>query len=464
MKKNSTFKVLGITFLIVVLLSWVIPAGYYSNGSFTSLKDTLAIGLYDLIRVPVLSIATFIQYGILFLAIGGFYGVLNKTSIYSGIVSNIVKKFEKGRNKFLIFTIILFALLTSLTGLNNLMFILVPFFVAILIKLGYSKMTSFTSTVGSILIGNIGTTLGFNFWGYLQYYFQLSMTTLMFARAVLLVMSIALLIIFVIKNSKNDKNKDEKDIPLYKEGKSKKSSLPFIIVTILVLLVIFIGQYNWYYSFKIEFFNSLHENITSFKIGNFAIFSKLLGGLSAFGFLGNYDVTVILILASLLIGWLYNVKMNDIFEGFIDGCKEMLPAAIYSMLSCVVFASLLNMSEGNFIYTIVNKFNQGENFSFMGTVGTSLISSFAYNDFYTMVSNFYSIFSIYDSNVIPIIAFIFQTIYGVVMLIAPTSVYLIAGLTFMDISYKDWAKHIWKYALLLFGIIIVVAFILTTLI
>ena len=179
MKKDNIFKVLGITFLIVVLLSWIIPAGTYSNGTYTATGSTIPIGLYDFVRVPVLTIATFIQYGLLILAIGGFYGVLNKTGVYSNIIDRIVKKWIGNKKKFLILTIILFSVLTSLTGLNNLMFLLVPFFATILLKLGYSKLTTFTSTIGSILVGNIGCTLGFDIWGYLANIFSLNMILLL---------------------------------------------------------------------------------------------------------------------------------------------------------------------------------------------------------------------------------------------------------------------------------------------
>lgn len=469
--KKDTFKVLGITFLIVVLLSWIIPAGYYSNGTFTSSGSQVVVGLYDIVRIPVLTIATFIQFGVLFLAIGGLYGVLNKTLVYSKIVDSIAKKYNK--KGFMIFTVILFALLTSITGLNNLVFILVPFFMAILLKQGYSKIVSLTSTVGAMLVGVVGTTIGFNVWGYLQYFLSLSMTTYLFARIVILIISVVLLILLLIKNtkevtevSKTKKAKEEIKIPLYEENTSKKSVVPFVIISIITLTFIFIGQYNWEYSFKISLFTNIYESINSFEIAGYPIFANLLSGLSTIGYLGNYDVVVILIIASLIIGWLYNVKFKDIFEGFVSGAKEMLPSAIYAMLACSVFALLLNMQDANshsanFLNTMVNKLVGSTDFSFAGTTLSAGFISFAYNDFYTLLSNYASVFKVFDSNVVAIIALMIQTIYGVVMLVAPTSIYLIAGLTLADVSYKDWIKHIWKYAVILFVVVIVVAFILT---
>lgn len=464
MKKDNILKVLGITFAVVVLLSWVIPAGTYSNGTFTSSESTLPIGLYDFVRVPVLTVATFIQYGLLILAIGGFYGVLNKTGVYSNIVNNLVKKF-KNKKLFLIITVISFALLASLTGLTEVMFLLVPFFVTILLKLGYNKLVAFTSTVGAIFVGNIGSTLGFNVWGYMKNYLSLNMTTLIAARIIVLVMLVVLLVVALLKITKNNKTKEEvKEIPLFEENKSKKSSLPLIIISILLFVVLLIGGYNWYYAFEIETFTNLYDKVSAIEIGGQALVSNALALNNApvLGFFQNYDITIILIFTSLVIGWIYNVKFKDILSGFASGAKEVLLPALYAVLACVIYACVLNMGGSSFVATIINKFVNTESFSFMGTVGTSLVGGFVYNDLSTLLENISIIFTAYDAKVIPVVAFIIQGMFGLLSLVAPTSIYLLAGLSLCDISYKEWIKHIWKFALIVFGIFIVVAFILTT--
>lgn len=475
MKKYDLLKVLGITFLIVMLLSWVIPVGVYSNGTFQSLS-TAPIGIFDLFKIPAITAITFIHYGLILLAIGAFYGVLNKTGVYSKIVENIVSKNNKSKSRFLIITVIIFSLLTSVIGNPMLMFVLVPFFVAVILKLGYKKITALASTVGSILVGQIGTTFGFSIWGYLKNVFALEMTTLIFVRIVLLIIVVTLFILLIRKNdrevsiTKRKKNKKEEiiEIPLYSELSSKKSILPLVVIGILSFIILALGLYNWYYAFETEFFINLYTSIVSFKIADYPIFANLLGSVSQFGFFSNYDLLAILIISSLIIGWIYNLKLSDIIDGIKDGAKEMIKPAIYSVLASTILMSFINVMEiynGDFIFTIVNKFVSGsEQFSLLGTVGSTLVSSFAYNDFLTMLSNLYGVFGLYDTNIVPIIAFIFQSIYSLVMVIAPTSVILLAGLSYLDIQYKEWVKYIWKFLLIVFGIIVVIAFILTTLI
>lgn len=460
MKKNDLLKVLGITFLVFVLLSFVLPAGSYSSGTFTSLT-TIPVGLYDLIRTPLITIATFIQYGLLFLAIGGFYGVLNETSAYSKLIEKITKKFKHKRVWFLIISVLVFTILASLFGSLNVLFILVPFMTTILLKLGYSKITSLVSTVGSMLIGQLGSILNADIWGYLMLAFGVKLNSLLIARIIIFVVIVTLLILIVIKKSKNEKIKND-DILLYEENKSKKSYIPIIIMGLITFVLLVMGCYNWNSTYEIELFENIHTSIMDFKIANYPVVSNIIGTISSIGNFNNYDIITILVFSSLIIGWIYSVKFSDILSSFAEGTKKMVKPAIYSMLSCVIFASLLNMTSGNFVNTMVNKFISGtENFNLLSTLGSGLVIGFAYNDFYYVLSNFYTVFGVYDLNTLPIVSLVFQTMYGFVMLIAPTSLFLLAGLSYLEIPYKEWVKYIWKYLLIIFGIIVLMLFILT---
>lgn len=467
MKKYNLLKALGITLLIVMLISWVIPAGYYQEGVYNPLNMVLPIGIYDLFRLPVISIVTFIQYGVLFLTIGGFYGVLNKTEVYGKLVNEVS---SKNKSVFLTISIILFALLASVAGSINLLFLLVPFFIAVLIKMGYSKITSFAATIGAMLVGQVGTTFGFSTWGYFKYIFGISMFDLILVRAILFVMITILYVIIVRKKavkeiSAKNKQLEKIDIPLHEEGKTNKSYAPLVIVSVIAFVFLLVSSYNWFNAYDIDLFTTLYEAITTFEFADMPIFGNILGGISEIGFFGNYDISIVLIIVSVIMGWIYSLKLSDIVDGFVNGCKEMIKPAIYAMLSCVVFTAFLNMLnafQGDFIYTIINTFISGETFSLTGTIGSGLVSGFAYTDFYTLVSNISVAFGPYNMKFYPIIAFVFTTMYSLVMLIAPTSMFLLAGLSYLDIEYKTWVKYIWKALLIIFIIVIIIAFIVSS--
>lgn len=467
MKKYDLLKVIGITFLVVILLSWVIPAGIFSNGAYSSSEAISPIGLYDIFSAPAVAFASFVQYGILFLTIGGFYGILNKTGVYTKIVEGIIKKWKNNSNKFLIISIITFALLSSIIGINNVIFILVPFFITILLKLGYNKMTAFAATVGAMLVGSLGTTFGFGIWGYIRMGFGLKMTEIILVRIILLVIITTLFILLVKKNSQIEKNvKNTKtenlDIPLYEESNSKRDYFPLVLVLGITLFILVLGTYNWESAFSIDFFTKLYESVTTVEIAGLPILDYILGSVSKIGYWGDYDIIVTLIISSLIIGWLYSIKLSDIISSFVDGAKQMVVPAIYSMLASIILVVVSNLGA-NFVFTLVNTFTAGtEQFTFIGTVGSALVTSAVYNNFYVLIGNFYQVFSLYDANVIPAIAFIFQTIYGIVMLIAPTSMLLLVGLTYLRIPYQEWVKYIWKFLLIVLGIVIIISFIIAT--
>ena len=198
MKRYDLLKVLGITFLIVVVLSWIIVPGTLSSGEYAAAETTAPIGIFDLFRLPALTIGTFFQIGIILLVIGGFYGVINKTGVYGKVVEGFSKKFKGKENVFLLITMIALIILTSLSGLWWVMFIAVPFLATVLLKLGFNKTTSLAATVGAILIGSMGCTYGFGINGYIINLFSLKVSYEIVTKTIFLVIISILYIIFVI--------------------------------------------------------------------------------------------------------------------------------------------------------------------------------------------------------------------------------------------------------------------------
>ena len=76
-----------------------------------------------------------------------------------------------------------------------------------------------------------------------------------------------------------------------------------------------------------------------------------------------------------------------------------------------------------------------------------MIGSFFYNDLYYLLAALTSFVSGFDAASLSVAGLLIQSVYGVAMLIFPTSVILVAGLSLFDVSYKEWMKYIWKFAL-----------------
>ena len=471
MKKNSLLKAILYVFLAYVVLSWVVKVGTYSNGTLTA-TDTSPVGLVDLIRYPIVTLSSslFVLSALVILAIGGFYAVLNKTGVYGNIIEGIKKKFKGQEFKFVVISVIILSVLASLTGLTLPLFILVPFFTAGILTLGYKKLTAFLATIGAILVGNMASTYGFNINGYIKYFLNVDMSKTIFYRIIFLVVVIGILIFVLSKVAKLDLVKPKKAtkktskketleaevsedvIPLY-DGVSnkKKSALPLIVVTVILVVISLLGMYNWSNGLGVSIFDNIYESITSFEINGYPIFKNLIGSLDPIGYWSNYEFVLLIVVASLLIGWIYNLKLEEIVSAFIGGAKKMVRVALYMVLANIIFLMMNSSSTGaNMYVTIADKvMGLTSGFNSFTTGITSVIGSLFYNDFPYMLNSLYSMLSTYEEK-LPLIGLIIQSLHGLMMLIVPTSAMLVAGLTYLDIPYIDYLKKMWKYLLITF--------------
>ena len=500
--KRNLLKAIGISFLFFVVLTWIIPVGTYASGKLkTSGVD--AVGLFDLIGVPVNSFVTFALFVAVFMVIGGLYGVMKKTGALDAWTDKVSNKYNGKEKRFLVFTVILFVLLSSLTGLTLALFVLVPLFAMILSKLNYDKVTALAATVGGILVGSMGSTYGFNISGYTKNILTLDMNFQIVPKIIILVLLLILFTFFVVQLSKikttikevkeekkeevvkkvetkptNKTNYSKNTKKPNKKGKSttknmavasdvKKvknekgvSTAPLAIIFALMVIVTIVGMYNWYYSFQIGLFNDMHEAIMGVDIKGFKIFEHLFSGMNALGYWGNNEFIVVMVIAAALIAFIYRLSFNDFVEGFIAGVKRMMPTAIYAALASVILAVLYQATyqgAGTMVDTMFNKtMTLTKGFNVLTAGGTALYGSFFYNDLYYLLYSLQAYVTEFSKHSISIAGLLVQSMYGLGMMIFPTSVILIAGLSYYDVSYKKWFKYIWKFALIALLVIFIV--------
>lgn len=467
MKKKDIFIGLGIILAIYILLSWIIPVGYYKSGVYS--KGIIdPVGLADIIKYPVIALTSsvFVLTAVSIVIIGGLYGVIKKTGLYSNLVDSVCKKFKGNEELFLIISTFVLALLSSLTALTIPLFILVPFVTGTLLVMGYNKLTALLSSVGAILVGNMATTYGFNIAGYIKYFYGTDINANMLFKIILFALLVGGLILFLLLINKNTKlkklTKEElKEVPFYEETKENNTKhLISGIILFLVFILILVGMYNWYYSFGITIFDKFDESIASVKYNDLSILSSILGEVNPLGYWTNYDLCLVLIILSYVIGKINNLKFGEIVDAFIDGCKKLLKPAIMTILVSTIFLFMSSNTSSwyatvcNYLFTLPDKFN-------LLSVGlTSFIGGILYNDFPYMLNSISTpIASMFTNLNVPL--FLQYSIYGLVQLVAPTSVMLVLGLTYLDISYKEYLKNIWKPLLIALAIIIILTIIMT---
>lgn len=469
MKKHSLFKVISMILVLLVIISWI-AVGRNDVKSY--------IGFGDLFLNSIRSVYFFFDIFLFILIVGGFYGVLNKSSGYKKLLDNIVSKVKKLGNKFIYLVIILFALVSALTGMDMLIFMFIPFVISIILLLGYDKLVAISATVVSSIIGVIGGI--FVTFKDPNNYYGTTNTTMekfvgidenfanVFPKLLLLVLGVALLIFYVSRHIKSVKDKKVKyelntdnDSLVVNEVKGdykKVKSWPLIIVFAFLFVYTVIGVMPWNTLFKVDIFNKFHTWLVGLGTKDFSIFNNLISSsFTALGewnsnSLGNYMMPmIIMLILSLVVKFISHIKFDEYVDAFINGMKKLLPSAFVVVLA---YSVLVGAYNHGFLSTLISKTDYN-----IGLAGLySLVGSILHVDlYYTSVGVFSSIISLVEDEALyPVLAVLFQGFYGLINIVGPTSLLLIVVLTYLDVPYTTWLKYIWRLFLYLFIVICLV--------
>ena len=66
-----------------------------------------------------------------------------------------------------------------------------------------------------------------------------------------------------------------------------------------------------------------------------------------------------------------------------------------------------------------------------------------------------------DESLYSVYALLFQSVYGIVSIIGPTSLLVIFALKYFDVPYTTWVKYIWRFVLMLLLLVILVLLVLS---
>ena len=527
MKKYSTLLVVTITILLIALLTWILPVTYL-NGELIEAERAQA-GLMNLFAYPGFTFYNFIYVFIYLLAIGGIYGLLNKTGAYRIILEKVSNHVKERKVLCLIITVLLISLIVSFTGFTFEALLVMPFIAGVILLLGYDKITAAMVTVGSISVGVIGTTFSKLIAGTFNEVLNTKFTDLVIVKVILLVICAAILIFNVIRHAKKtevSKNPEESFLIPEKVKGDKPKVWPLVLILSVFILVMIISTVNWNGAFGITFFDNLHSSVMEGRVlsryvvlvvsllvvlynvilsfirrkkskkkdkfmgkvrliitivfGVFALlallkimledvfkatdfmskaietiklkeivdtftFAKLFGSVQAFGNWTYNDYFAILIILALLIKYTYHIKFVDALDNINDGFKNVLYGALVAMLTYTV---LIITSSHPVILTVLKpllRLTDGLNI-FIYPICT-FVSALCNTDFtyyqYGVLNLNYATSYFTSASVYPLCGLITQSMYGLALMIAPTSVTLLYTLSILEVKYTTWLKKMW---------------------
>ena len=499
MKRHNTIKVVLVTLLVFMLLSWILPAAYFS-GSYAD-QGRVQMGLFDLFSYPTTAISYFGYIAIFILVVGGFYGILNTIPAYRTLLDNLSKKFQK-HGKLVVFIImVLLAVITSICGLQLGLIIFFPFLVSLILLMGYDKIVAALTLVGSTMIGVAGSLFAYGNTSVIMSTLSLKITSNWGAKLIILVLGLAVLIVNTIlyinsldkkkksvkastkkeSSKKEDTKKTTKkttkattkaadktesvkvvktksDIDYYvpSEVKGKHKVWPLVVAFSVIFVIMILAFISWSNAFKVTAMEDATSAVTGFKVFGFALFGKLLGNVNAFGSWTLNDLSLVMIVAAAFLMIVYKVKFNDGLQAFITGAKRALEPACLVIL---IYTCLVAVTYHPFqltIYKFLFGFTKGFNV-FTSTIAAILASVFNADPLYAFQSVLPYLASLVSKkSTYAVIGVVYQAMYGVTMLVAPTSVVLMTVLSYLGISYKEWWKNIWKLVLELFVLMLII--------
>lgn len=463
-KDHVLLKSVGVWALTALLFTWFLPYGYFSGTSFTD---------YGMQRIGINDIPTVIYYAIYFcmdkviylLALAGFYGILSKTSGYQKLVSDIAKKAEYNKSLFAIVTVVIVILMTCLFSQTLAVVAFIPFFISILSKLKFDKLTAFMLTFGALLAAMIGSPWGTEGLYWFNYYAGTTLTDGFTYRLIIEACVIALFIFFAYKRVKKMETKDNtlvvEDTFEVVEPSAKANKTAMEVILIITTIFMVLGYVKWNTNFGVKAFSDFHTWLTGLTIGeSTTIFSYILG--KAGVALGEWDIVTgatLLLVMSIIIALVYRIKLSDYIDYVIKGIEKMAkPIALFVcvfVVFVIAYTSPFIPTLTNWMYSLVNGFNP-----YLATIMAFITSVFHADFGYTGYTVGAYLSSAYADN-LGIAHTIYFAMYGFVQLLMPTSGILLLGLGLTNVEYKSWLKYIWKFALGIFVILLVLFSIVT---
>lgn len=465
-EKHDLVKWISLFILLSIALTWIFSYGYYNGAQFYD---------YGMNQQGISDIPNLIYYAINFagdkiiflLSLGALYAVLSKCSGYKKLVTSIAEKLKGKEIVFALISSLLFTVMTSLFTQSFIPLIFVPLFVSIILSMKLDKLTAFSVTFGSMLIGTLGITYGGEGLYWFNNYVGSTIDTAILYRVLVLVIGFILFNFFNILHIKGvlkNKKLNEVDADPFKVEDTPKKAKVWPIVTLFAVLCVIsiLGYVSWNGNFGITVFNDFHTWLLGLKIGNFEIFKAILGTLAVeapFGAWNLFHASILLIIISILAALVSRIKLNDFISAYGEGMKKIsLPTLLFIGTYLVMVAAYMSP----FIPTITNTmFSSIKTFNPYLTSVTAFLANIFHVDFgFTgyVVATYFA--SSYAAN-LEVIHTIFTTMYGFIGLCIPTSAILLIGLSYLNIDYKTWIKYIWMFVIAILVILLVLFTIMT---
>lgn len=453
-KFPHTYAILLAIVIIGAALSYIIPAGEYDRVEVDDRVEVVSDSYHAVEQSPVSLMDLFmaIPNGLMeassivfyIFLIGGAFGVIRSTGAIEAIIQKVMR--NVGNNEVLLIPVVMFifSVLGFTTGMSEEAIIFVPIGIMLAVALGYDAMVGTAMVTLGAASGFIGGmfnpfTVGvahgiaelpiFSGWGF---------------RTVVYIIVLAAGILYVMRYAKKVKNDPTKSL-VYNEGQD--------------------GQLN-FTDADMEKFELSKRHIVIVVLFALTIAINVFGIFQYGWFLTELAANFFVV--GIIIGFVGGLKLNDIFDSFIDGMKIVVYGAIIVGFARAI---LVVLESGLIIDTIIYSMSSVLDLvpNSLTAVGMLIVQVFI-NFFIPSgsgqaMTTMPVMVPISDLQEIPRQVAVLAYQYGdaITNSIIPTSASLMGVLAVAGIPYIKWVKFIWKLTLI-WLVIAAIALVVATLI
>lgn len=450
----SAYTILFAIILIMMLLTWIVPAGQYEYIENGGVSQPIAgtyhrvasnqQSIFDVILASFHGFYEAVEISLFILMVGGFLGVVMKTgAINAGIVRVI--QLLNGREKFMIpILMILFGLGGTSFGMWEETMAFYPLLLPVFVAAGYDSITAVSVIMLGAGIGTLCSTVNPFATGIASGFAGISLGDGLLLRLFMLFLLEAVAIAFVMRYAaKVYANPQASIVADQFEENKKRFAINFEDAESMALngkrktaLIIFAGTFL-------------------LMIYSVIPFQDL--GITFLPTLGWYftELSGLFLVAGIITGLITRMNEQELIEGFVQGASELLGVAFIIAISRGI---TVIMNAGFITDTILNWGEMA--LSGAGSIVFIIMTYLLYIPLAFLIPSSSGLATLSIPIMVPLGEFTnissaliitaFQSASGLVNLLTPTSAVVMGGLAVAHIPYDRWLKYVVKLAAAVF--------------
>lgn len=452
----SAYTILFAIILVMMVLTWVIPAGQYEyvqNGDVAQpiagtyhRVDPNAQSIFDVMLASFHGFYEAVEIALFILMVGGFLGVVMKTGAINAGIANVIHMLD-GREKFMIpILMVLFGLGGTSFGMWEETMAFYPLLLPVFIAAGYDSIVAVSVIMLGAGIGTLCSTVNPFATGIASGFAGVSLGDGLFLRLFMLIVLEAVAITYVMHYAARVHADPGVSIVASQYEENRKR---FAI--------------NWEDKEGMELTGKRKLALTIFALTFLLMIYSVIPfdelGISFLPTLGWYftELSGLFLVAGIVVGLAVRMKEQELIEGFVTGASELLGVAFIIAISRGI---TVIMNSGFITDTILNWGEQA--LAGAHSIFFIILTYLLYLPLSILIPSSSGLATLSIPIMVPLGEFTnissaliitaFQSASGLVNLLTPTSAVVMGGLAVAHIPYDRWLRYVVGLVAIILGL------------